>query len=256
MQISIITVCLNNKDTIAQTIQSVAAQNHPDKEHIILDGMSTDGTIDILKRYENQISIWKSEADEGMYDAINKGIALASGDIIGILNADDIYDNPNCLTEVVDNFKTNSVDSVFADLVFVRHRNPNKIVRYCRSKNFKPSKFAFGIMPAHPTVFIRRECYMKYGLFKTDYKIAADFELLARYLSVNKLSYAYIPKVLVRMRLGGRSTRNYKSNFIINKEMYRACMENGINTNFLKIYSKYFVKIFELFFKPKQQSHV
>ena len=251
MKISIITVCLNNKDTISRTIESVSAQNYDNKEHVIIDGMSTDGTVDIIKKYETRITAWISEADRGMYDAINKGIALATGDIIGILNADDIYDNRECLSDVAETFNDYTVECVFADLVIVRRKNPEKIVRFYRSVDFEPSKFAFGIMPAHPTVFFKKECYTKFGLFKSNYKIAADFELLVRFLKANKVTYQYIPKVIVRMSLGGMSTRSLKSNFIINKEIYRACSENGVNTNFLKIYSKYLFKIFQFFSRPK-----
>jgi glycosyltransferase involved in cell wall biosynthesis len=185
-----------------------------------------------------------------MYDAMNKGIKLASGKIIGFINSDDLYTTSDIISTIVNEITTKKVDSAFADLVYVKRNNPQKIVRYYRSVNFSPDKLAYGMMPAHPTFFARRNIYEKYGLFKTDYQIAADYELLTRFLGKYRISFSYIPKVILKMRMGGLSTRNLKSNWILNKEIMRACMENGIETNFFRIYSKYLYKIAQFFVRP------
>ena len=255
MKISIITVVYNNKETIQDCIDSVLSQEYDDLEYVIVDGASTDGTVeiikDVVKRYPEKSIKFISEKDDGIYDAMNKGIGLASGDIIGILNSDDAYYTNDCLSTVVNEFQKKSVDSVFADLVYVRRDNLQKVVRYYSSASFSPCKFAFGWMPAHPTFFVRRGLYEKYGKFKTDYIIAADYELLVRFLAKNNVTYSYIPKVLVKMRTGGASTRNLKSNWILNKEILRACAENGIKTNIVKVLSKYPTKILQIIKKPK-----
>lgn len=251
MKVSIITVVLNNKEYIKDCIQSVLSQTYNNIEYIVVDGGSTDGTAEIIKQYEDRISRWISEPDKGIYDAMNKGIALATGDIIGILNADDFYVDKDVVGNVVNEFKSDPIDAVFADLVCIDRNNPEKVVRYSKSSNFSPRKFAYGWMPAHPTVFVKRDCYKHYGLFKTDYLIAADYELLARFIGKYKITYKYIPKVIVKMRTGGRSTKNFKSNWILNREIIRACAENGIKTDYLKVYSKYFIKVFELWERPE-----
>lgn len=251
LKVSIITVVLNNKSYIEDCIQSVITQKYQNYEYIIIDGGSTDGTVDIIRKYDRYISMWISEPDQGMYDAMNKGIKLASGDVIGMLNADDWYTDSDVISTVVEEFEVKNVDSIFADLVFVKREHPQQIMRYCDSSLFKAERFAYGWMPAHPTFFVKRIFYEKYGLFKTDYRIAADFELLARMLGNRKISYSYIPTIIVKMRTGGLSTKSLKSKWIINKEILRACVENEIRTNYLKIYSKYFTKISQLFRRPK-----
>lgn len=250
LKLSIITVVRNNQSYIEDCLKSVIEQKYPNYEYIIIDGGSTDGTLDIIKNYRDHISILVSEPDGGIYDAMNKGIRLATGDIVGMLNSDDFYISNDVLTEVVSEFIQKGVDSIFADLVYVDRNNKNKIVRYYKSANFSPKKFAYGWMPAHPTFFVRRICYEKYGLFKTDYKISADYELLVRLLAKNKVSYSYLPKVIIKMRNGGISTSSLKNNWILNMENIRACRENGIQTNIFKAFSKYFVKIFQLIERP------
>jgi len=255
MKISIITVVYNNKETIQDTIDSVCSQHYDNIEYIIIDGESTDGTIEVINetiQMHSQRNItFISEKDNGAYDAMNKGIDLADGDIIGILNSDDVYNDKHCLSIVVNELQEKSTDSVFANLVYVRPNNPYKVVRYYSSANFSPKKFAFGWMPAHPTFFVRRKCYEKYGKYKTNYIIAADYELLVRFFTTNQISYSYIPKVLVRMKVGGVSTKNFKSNWILNKEIVRACKENGIKTNLLKVHLKYFIKSLQLIKRPR-----
>ena len=182
---------------------------------------------------------------------MNKGIRLATGDVIGILNSDDFYVNNDVISTVANEFMAKDVDSVIADLVYVKRDKLDEIVRYYRSSNFHPKKFAYGWMPAHPTFFVKRVCYERYGLFKTDYKIAADYELMVRFLSKHNVSFSYIPRVIIKMRAGGVSTKNIKSNWILNNEIIRACRENGVETNIFKVYSKYFVKGFQLLNRPQ-----
>jgi glycosyltransferase involved in cell wall biosynthesis len=250
MKISIITACFNSEKTIQDTIESVLSQDYPNIEFIIVDGASTDNTLKIIKKYGDRIAKVISEKDRGIYDAMNKGIQVATGDIVGILNSDDFYVNNRVISKIVSEFKTKNVDSIFADLVYITHELPHKVVRYYRSNDFRPSKFAYGWMPAHPTFFVKRNIYEKYGLFNIKYKIASDFELLARFLAKEKISYSYIPETIIKMRVGGLSTKNFKSNWIINQEILQACNENDIQTNIFKIYSKYFTKFIQLIARP------
>ena len=253
-KISIITVVYNCEKTIEDSILSVTSQTYPHIEHIIIDGASTDNTMLIIEKHKDKIQHVISEPDKGMYDAMNKGIMLASGDIIGMLNADDVYDNINCINWVVEEFVKKKVQALCGDLVYVSPGNLNKIVRYYNSQYFKPYMLAFGIMPPHPAFFAKRDCFEKYGLYKTDYAIAADFELIVRFLHTYTLSYSCIPKVIVKMRTGGVSTKSIKSNWIINKEIIRACEENKIHTNMLKVLLKYLIKLFQLVRRPNLKS--
>ena len=234
-------------ETIEDAIQSVLSQTHNDIEYIVIDGFSSDGTRELVLKYEDNITEFLSEPDKGLYDAMNKGIQLATGDIVGILNSDDFYIDRFVIEKVVNQFKTMKVDSVFGDLVYVRSGDLSKAVRYYDSSKFNPSKFAYGWMPAHPTFFVKRKFYEEYGLFRTDLKIAADFDLLARFLFTHKLSYSYIQEVLVKMRVGGVST-SLNSAWIINKEQLQVCRNNNIDTNIFKILSKYLSKV-QGFFK-------
>ena len=242
-KISIITVVYNNSKTIGWAIESILAQDYPNIEHIIIDGASTDGTIDIIKSYSDRIAKFISEPDKGIYDAMNKGLKLATGDIIGILNSDDFYASNTAISDIVREFDTKKVDLVFGDLVFVKPEDLNKIVRTYSTPDFHPDKFAWGWMPPHPTCYIKKSVYQRYGYFKTDYRIAADYEILTRFMAKHRITYSHIPKVLIKMRTGGVSTRNLKSNRILNQEIVRCCAENGIKTNALKVYSKYLTKV-------------
>lgn len=220
-------------------------QDFPNIEYLIIDGSSKDGTLEVIRSYEGIVTNWISEPDEGLYDAMNKGIMMSTGDIVGIINSDDFYHRHDAISRIVNCFQEFNPQCVFADVLFVSPDNLNKTVRYYRSNRFSPCKFKQGFMPAHPTFFTYRENYLKYGLYKTDYKIAADFELLVRLLHKHKLSYFYLPIYLMKMRVGGLSTNSWKSNIIINQEDLRACRENGLKTNYFWLYSRYFRKILE-----------
>jgi len=246
LKVSIITVVWNNKDTVKDAIDSVLNQTYEDIEYIIIDGVSTDGTVEIVQNYGEKISKFISEPDKGLYDAMNKGIALATGNLVGILNSDDFYIDNNVISQIVKEFEEKNVDSVYADLIYVSSKNLNKTIRYYDSSHFTPGKFAYGWMPAHPTFFTKRNVYEKYGVFKTDYKIAADYELLTRFLKKYKISSSYINKPIIKMRIGGTSTSGIQSNYILNKEIIRACKENNIYTNWIMILSKYPKKLLEL----------
>jgi glycosyltransferase involved in cell wall biosynthesis len=248
MKISIVTPAYNCKQTIADCIDSVNRQSVP-CEHIVIDGASTDGTAQYVRALSPE-TIVISEPDKGIYDAMNKGINLATGDVIGILNADDFYINEHVIAKVAHAFEKLPIDAFFADLVFVKPDNLDKIVRYYSGSNFSLNKFAQGWMPPHPTFFVKRECYRKFGVYKPDYKIAADFELLARFFVKHGITWHYLPEVIIKMRTGGVSTRSFNSNLVLNREILRACAENGITTNMLKIYSKYFKKCFQLIDRP------
>ncbi len=250
MKVSIITVVYNGEKTIEDTILSVASQDFPSIEHIIIDGASTDNTLNIVKKHKNKVTHFISEPDTGLYDAMNKGIKCATGDIIGILNADDIYYNSDCISSVVKEFEEKKVEVVYGNLVYVSSNNLKKILRYYNSEFFTIGRFAYGFMPAHPTFFVYKKLYEKFGYYKTNYLIAADFELLVRFLSKYRASYSCLGKVLVKMRMGGVSTKNLKSNWILNKEILRACKENMIKTNLIKIWSKYFIKLFQFVQRP------
>jgi len=255
MKISIITVVYNNKDTIQDAIDSALSQEYDDLEYIIVDGASNDGTVEAIKeavkRYPERSIKFISEEDDGIYDAMNKGIRLSEGDVVGTLNSDDFYINSDVISIVINEFISKNVDSVFADLVYVRADDLGKIVRYYSSAGFYPKKMAYGWMPAHPTFFVKKKKYEQYGLYKTDYRISADYELVARFLVKNRISYSYIPRVLVKMRTGGASTRNLKSSWILNKEILRACAENDIKTNTIKVLSKFPAKILQSIKKQK-----
>ncbi|MGC4023575.1 MAG: glycosyltransferase family 2 protein [Cyclobacteriaceae bacterium] len=246
MKISLITVSFNSAATIQDTIQSVRSQNYKDIEYIIVDGNSKDRTVDIIKANESVITKWVSEPDKGIYDAMNKALKMVTGEVVGILNSDDFYSNETIISQVAEVFNDSSVDAVFGDLVFVDPDNLKKVLRTYSSARWNPKKFAWGFMPAHPTFFVKRKHYEAFGLFKTDYKIAADYELLIRFLYVHHLKYKYLPLTMVKMRKGGVSSRNLMSNVILNREIMRGCRENGVYTNALMVYSKYFKKIFEL----------
>lgn len=245
MKVSIVTVVYNGEQYIEDCIQSVLAQNYPDIEYVVIDGGSKDSTVEKISKYADQIAHFVSEPDKGIYDAMNKGIRAATGDIVGILNADDFYSSHDAIAKVVETFLEKGVEATFADVRFIKENDKNKTIRYYSSAKWYPEKFARGYMPAHPTFFTYRKYFASYGLYRTDMRIAADYELLIRFLYKEKLTYAYINACLITMRLGGISTNGLKSLLLLNKEILQGCQINEVKTNYLKIYSKYFSKIIE-----------
>ncbi len=245
LKVSIITVSYNSIRTISETINSVLAQSYPDIEYIIIDGLSTDGTIELVNSFDGRVSKFLAEPDNGIYDAINKGIRLSTGNIVGILNSDDVFYDNSIIEKIVEAFKENDIDAVFGDALFVNRVKTSKIVRYYSSKSFSSDKFKYGHMPAHPSFYVKRELFEKLGYYKVDYKIAADFELLVRFMYINPLKYKYLEMPFVSMRMGGVSNKSIWSKYVLNKEIARACKENGIQTDYFHIYSKYFTKIFD-----------
>ena len=243
MKISIITVVFNSVTTIEQTIQSVLAQSYKNIEYIIVDAQSTDGTLAIIDKYKDKISIVLSEKDKGYYDGLNKGINLAKGEIIGTLNADDRFASNQIIEKIVSEFTNNSkLESVIGDIAFVN--NQNKISRYYSSKNFNPSQFKLGIMPPHPSFYCKKNVFERLGLYQPQFKLAGDFELLLRYLWKNKITFKYVPLLMVYMNKGGKSTDSIFTNLLVNNpEVIKACKMNGLNTNMLKISMKYLLKI-------------
>ena len=245
MKVSIITVCFNSSKTIEETIQSVLSQDYPNIEYLVIDGGSIDGTQTIIQKYQGKIATWVSEPDQGMYAAMNKGISMATGDVIGILNSDDVYVSSRAVSELMYVMSKAKADVVFADLILVDQTNLNKVLRYYDSGRFQPRKFRWGWMPAHPTVFVKKKYYDRVGLFALDYQIAADYEMLIRILAIEKAPFAYLPKPMVRMRAGGASTAGLSRNWILNKEIVRACRENGIYTNMAMLLLKLPFKLWD-----------
>lgn len=250
MKISVITVTFNSAATVRDTIESVLKQEYKDYEYLVIDGGSKDETVDIIREYEPKFEgrmRWISEKDKGMYDGINKGIRMATGDVVGIINSDDFYHRTDIFDVIAKSFEDNSdVQAIYGDVRFVHPDNLEKTVRYYSSKHWKPWRFRFGFMPAHPTFFTYKENFEKYGYYQYDYHIAADYELLIRHLYTNRVPNKYIPVDFMKMRTGGRSTNGWKANLLLNKEIVRACKENGIWTSMPLLFMKYFVKVFEL----------
>ncbi len=249
MKISIITVTHNSEKTLQKTIESVTSQTYPHIEHILVDGASTDGTVDLIKKSLPLVGVsssqWISEPDKGMYDALNKGIKMASGNIIGILNSDDRFHDEFILGQVAKAFEDPEIDAIYGDIRFVHPNNTKRTQRYYSSKHWNPKKFAWGYMPAHPSVYIRKKFYDQLGAFKTDYRIAADYELLIRFFHTHQLRTKYLPLLMVDMLPGGLSNQSWESRWLLNKEIVRGCRENGIDTNMFKLSLKYFRKVFE-----------
>lgn len=227
MKISIITVCYNAEDTISDTIESVLSQDYKDVEYIIVDGKSTDRTLEIIQSIKNRIKLI-SEKDQGIYDAMNKGINTASGDVIGILNADDVYKNSQVLTEVMDAFKAN-VSIVYGDIEYVKYNDLSKVVRKWKAGVFRSGKFKWGWMPPHPGFFIKKSCYESFGLFNLNLSTSADYELMLRMLEVHHLSCHYISKTITSMRVGGASNSSLKNRLIANRNDKKAWTIHPIN---------------------------
>ncbi|WP_241264681.1 glycosyltransferase family 2 protein [Marinobacter daepoensis] len=252
LSVSIITVSFNSEATIRGTLESVRNQNYENIEHVVVDGASKDQTISIVNEYREGLGTVISEPDQGLYDAMNKGVSASTGDIIGILNSDDFFESDDVIAAVVKVFENHpEIDVVFGDVVFVEPKNLEKITRYYRSGHFRPWKLRFGWMPAHPATFVRTSAYKRVGMYRQDMRISADYEMFVRWLLVEKLRYEYLPRVLVRMRSGGVSTSGVKSSIRLNREIVRACRDNGVYTNILFVLSKIPFKLMELLRRPK-----
>jgi len=222
MKLSIITAVLNNQHHISSCLESVFHQRYQNIEHIIVDGGSTDDTLEIIKKSGDRISKWVSGPDNGIYDALNKGIRMATGDVIGFLHADDLYATDAVLRTVAECFEKQNVDSCYGDLLYVDKNDTNKTIRYWKSSSFDFTLLRKGWMPPHPTFFVKRKAYEKCGMFDTSFKIAADYELMLRFLGQHKISTCYIPEVLVKMRMGGASNRSMRNIIRKSSEDYRA----------------------------------
>ena len=266
MKISVITACYNSAATIRTAIESVLEQRDVELEYIIVDGGSKDGTVDVIKEFAARpvrpgspvcpVIKWLSEPDKGMYDAINKGIKMATGDIVGILNADDVLASNDTLAHVAEAFKPD-IDALYADIRFVRTGDSietlrdAKTVRYCSAAKWKPWMFRFAAMVPHPSFYVRRACFERLGGYSLDYRICADFELELRYLYLAQLKAAYLPECVVVMRMGGMSTAGWRANVEINREDLRALRAHGVWSCLSLIYLKYLFKIWGFVFKRK-----
>jgi len=228
MKVSIITVVFNAEHTVGDALKSVASQNYPEIEHIVVDGASTDSTLDVIKANSERVTTLLSEPDSGIYDAMNKGVKLATGDIIGLLNADDILQDDTIISQVVEAHKDNDLDACYADLVYVKSSDLTEITRYWRSRDHRQGLSFNGWMPAHPTLYLKRRVYEKVGLFNTKLRYQADLEFCTRAFEVHKITSRYIPKLWVRMRLGGVSNNSISSMVKGNWESYLALRKLGL----------------------------
>lgn len=248
MTISVITATYNSAKTIASTLTSVASQDHPQVEHIIVDGVSIDDTLSIVKSFPH-VSICVSEKDQGIYDAMNKGIGLSTGEIIGILNSDDFYADSGVLSSVAAVFKDSRVDAVYADLDYVDALETHRVLRHWHSGLYTEGSFKWGWMPPHPTFFVRKELYTRIGAFNLGMGTAADYELMLRFIHKHKINLSYIPRVLVKMRAGGASNASLVNRLNANKEDRRAWEVNGLQPFWFTLYLKPLRKLGQYIFK-------
>ncbi len=248
MKISIITVCRNAAETIKDTLDSVAGQTWPEIEHIIVDGLSDDNTLDIVAGYPH-VSKVISEKDDGLYHAMNKGIGLATGEIIGILNADDVYASKHVLHEIMCSFHDSKMDIIYGNLVYVLRHDLNKVIRYWKAGIYKKENFFTGWSPPHPTFFVRNTLYKQYGLYNTRFKIAADYELMLRFLLKNSLNPFYLDMLIVKMRIGGISSRSIRLRLIANREDRIAWEVNGLKPHLFTLILKPLTKLKQFIFK-------
>lgn len=228
MKISVVTAVYNRQVTIGQALESVAIQSHADIDHVIQDGGSTDGTLDIIANQSNDRTYLISERDYGIYDAINRGIQRATGDVIGLMHSDDFLADPDVLAQVANMFEDHTIDGVYGDLDYVAANDTNRIIRRWRSGPYDPKKLEKGWMPPHPTLYLRREVFERHGLYDTSFRIAADYDAMLRYLIQGQIRLAYIPEVMVKMRVGGESNKSLRKVFQKSQEDYRAIRRNGV----------------------------
>ena len=245
MKVSIITISYNSAETIEDTIKSVVGQDYPNIEYIIIDGASKDETLSIIGKYKDKIAKVVSEKDKGIYDAMNKGVENATGDIIGILNSDDYYYDESVISEVVQLFENEKTDGLYADLVYVDRADSDKVIRYWKSGEYQPGKFLKGWMPPHPTFFVKKEVYEKFGLYSTDLRSAADYEFMLRVIHKHNISLSYMPRILTKMRVGGMSNVSLKNRWKANMEDRRAWKINGLKPKWYTLTVKPLSKILQ-----------
>lgn len=247
MKVSIITITYNSASTLKDTIESVINQSYPNIEYIIVDGKSTDSTLEIIESYKNKISKIVSEKDNGLYDALNKGISVATGDLVGIIHSDDFYTSNLVIEKIVQTIELNQADAAYADLYYVDKDDTNNIFRKWKSGAYNHGMFLNGWMPPHPTFFVKRECYIKYGAFNLDLVSAADYELMLRFIHKHHIKLAYVPEFIIKMRVGGKSNISLKNRIRANQEDRKAWRINGLKPYFYTLYLKPLRKIIQLF---------
>lgn len=249
MKVSIITITYNSESTLIDTIDSVLNQTYKDIEYIIVDGGSTDSTVSIVHSYKDKIAKFVSEKDNGLYDALNKGISMATGDVVGIIHSDDFYTSRHTIENIVHLFKADHADAVYADLFYVDKHDTDKIFRKWKSGHYKHGMFLNGWMPPHPTFFVKRWVYETYGSFNLDLVSAADYELMLRFIHKHKIKLAYLPEFIIKMRVGGKSNVSLKNRIRANNEDRKAWRINGLKPRFYTLYAKPLRKIIQLFKK-------
>lgn len=254
MKISIITVSYNSYGVIKKCLDSVKEQKNVDKEHVVIDGASTDKTLSLLQSNRKQLKALISEPDKGIYDAMNKGINIATGDIIGFLNSDDFYVNNDVISKVIREFKNDSkLEACYADLIYVDSFNTSKAIRYLKSGSFKPGLFSIGWCPPHPTFFVRRSVYESFGKFDLSFHLASDFDLMMRFLEIKKIKTHYIPEVLVKMRMGGVTNKNLKNIWKQNIEILNSFNKNGLAVNIMNFFLNKIISRLVQFVKKYQK---
>lgn len=250
MKISVVTVCFNSAATVADTLRSVAEQDYDAVEHIVVDGASKDATLDVVAKTPNRISRLISEPDQGIYDAMNKGLALATGDIVGFLNSDDVFADAESLAEIARVFENTAVDACYGDVLFVAADDPHRTIRYWQAGAYSPGSLARGWMPPHPTFYVRRSIYEQTGGFDLAYRLQADFDMAIRLVEAGGLRMHYIPRTLVRMRMGGASNASIGNVVRGNFEAYRAAQKHHLPVGPFFIVNKVLSRIPQFFARP------
>ena len=249
MKISIITVTFNSVSFINDCLKSIKNQNYKNIEHIVIDGASTDGTVSLLESKRGEFSMFVSENDDGIYDAMNKGLNFATGDVIGFLNSDDFYENNYVISSVMEEFKKDpSLEACYADLLYVNRSDTSKSIRYFKSSKFTRGLFSKGWCPPHPTFFVRKSIYKKFGKFDLNYTIASDVELMMRFLEVHQIKSLYVPEIWVKMRMGGTTNKSLRNIFLQNFEILKALHKNGLSINLFKFFIFKLVSRFNQFY--------
>ena len=260
MKISIITTAYNSARTLRDTMESVLRQTYTDYEYIIVDGSSKDGTVDLIREYEPRFEgrmRWISEPDRGIYDAMNKGIAMATGEVVGLLNSDDFYASDDVLSTIAQAFMLpDAPDAIYGDVHYVDEKDITKVVRYYSSKKFTRERIRMGYMPAHPSFYVRRECYERYGTFDTSYRVASDFDNILRLIYIHNIRTRYIAKDFVAMRMGGASSSGINSHLHIVADHFAAFRKNGLRPKYFLYVLRYIKKLFEFSRKNRKKAEV